>query len=137
MENWNSFFESIKDKVYSHKLKAFLDDEYKNHVIYPPRKDMFKAFELTFPKDIKVVIIGQDPYHEEHQAMGLSFSVPRGEPLPPSLVNIYKELQNDVGTKMINNGDLSYLAKQGVFLLNAYLSVRAHQPLSHKNDKII
>ena len=134
MENWNEFFESIKGKSYSLNLKSFLDEEYKNYVIYPPRKDMFKAFELTSPKDIKVVIIGQDPYHEEHQAMGLSFSVPRGEPLPPSLINIYKELQNDVGTRMVNNGDLTYLAKQGVFLLNAYLSVRAHQPLSHKNE---
>ena len=134
MENWDKFFDEVKTKQYAIDLKSFLDEEYAHYVIYPPRKNMFKAFELVPPEKIKVVIIGQDPYHEENQAMGLSFSVPRGEVLPPSLRNIYKEIQNDVGTHMINNGDLTYLANQGVFLINAYLSVRAHQPLSHKNE---
>ncbi len=134
MENWSEFFESVKNKDYSLKLKSFLDEEYEKFTIYPSRENMFNAFRFTSPENIKVVIIGQDPYHEEGQAMGLSFSVPKGITLPPSLINIYKEIQNDVGTKMKNNGDLTYLAKQGVFLLNAYLTVRAHQPLSHKNE---
>lgn len=134
MQNWDTFFNEVKAKKYAIDLKEFLDEEYSRYVIYPPRKNMYKAFELVSPKDIKVVIIGQDPYHEPNQAMGLSFSVPRGETLPPSLRNIYKEIENDIGVRMINNGDLTYLAKQGVFLINAYLSVREHQPLSHKNE---
>ncbi len=132
MKNWSAFFKEVEKKEYAKELKTFLDDEFSKYVIYPKRENMFKAFELTSPENIKVVIIGQDPYHEENQAMGLSFSVPRGQTLPPSLVNIYKEIQNDLGVQMKNNGDLTYLAKQGVFLINAYLSVREHQPLSHK-----
>ena len=92
---------------------------------------MFKAFELTSPKDLKIVIVGQDPYHEPNQAMGLSFSVPEGVKLPPSLVNIYKEIYNDLKIVMRNSGDLTYLAKQGVLLINAYLTVRKSQTLSH------
>lgn len=95
---------------------------------------MFRAFDLTPPKTIKVVIIGQDPYHEPGQAMGMSFSVPKGCPLPPSLVNIYKEIQNDLQVPIRNNGDLSYLATQGVLLLNALLSVRSGEPLSHRGQ---
>ena len=132
MNSWDEFFNQIKCKDYAKELSAFLDEEYATHVIYPSRENMFNAFKFTPVENIKVVIVGQDPYHEPNQAMGLSFSVPRGEKLPPSLVNIYKEIQNDLGIRMRDNGDLTYLAKQGVFLINAYLTVREHEPLSHK-----
>lgn len=135
MNNWDTLFTQTKSKDYSKSLHTFLNEEYQNKTIYPPRKDMFKAFELTAPQDIKMVIIGQDPYHEPGQAMGLSFSVPSGEILPPSLRNIYKELDDDLGTHMRNDGDLTYLARQGVLLLNAYLTVRQGQPLSHHIDE--
>jgi uracil-DNA glycosylase len=94
---------------------------------------VYQAFKLTKPKDLKVVIIGQDPYHNPGQAMGMSFSVPRGIEPPPSLINIYKEIEDDLGVKMdFGNGDLTPWAMQGVLLLNAYLTVRAGLPLSHK-----
>ena len=135
MTSWKEFFEIVKAKDYSKSLKEFLDYEYSHEVIYPPRRDMYKAFELTNKEDVKVVIIGQDPYHEPGQAMGLSFSVPSGTRLPPSLVNIYKELEDDLGVKMRNDGDLTYLAKQGVLLINAYLTVRKSAPLSHHRNE--
>jgi len=131
MNNKWPIFETIKSKEYSLKLKNFLDSEYSNHVIYPPRELMFNAFNLLSPNDLKVVIIGQDPYHEPHQAMGLSFSVPEGVEIPPSLINIYKEIEQEFNIKMKQSGDLTYLAKQGCLLLNSVLSVRAHQALSH------
>ncbi len=129
--SWKLFFKEEQNKEYSKELHAFLEEEYQNYTIYPPRRLMFNAFNLTPFNEVKVVIIGQDPYHEPNQAMGLSFSVPDGIPLPPSLINIYKEIENDLGIKMNHNGDLTYLAKQGVLLLNAILSVRRGQPLSH------
>lgn len=132
MNSWDDFFSQIQDKKYFNDLIDFLDFEYSNYIIYPPRNELFKAFKLTSPENIKVVIIGQDPYHEENQAMGLSFSVPSTTKLPPSLKNIFKEIENDLNLNMKNNGDLTYLAKQGVFLFNSYLTVRAHEPLSHK-----
>ena len=129
---WNEFFKDQQNKDYSIRLHKFLDGEYENHTCYPPRKSMFKAFELTPLEKVKVVIIGQDPYHEEGQAMGLSFSVPKGIRVPPSLVNIYKEIEDEYGVTMNkSNGDLTYLANQGVLLLNSILSVRAKQALSH------
>ena len=129
---WNEFFKTVAQKDYSETLNHFLNVEYKNNVIYPLRENMFNAFKLTPLKNVKVVIIGQDPYHEPNQAMGLSFSVPKGVKLPPSLVNIYKEIENEYDTKMdMFNGDLTYLAKQGVLLLNSILTVRAHEPMSH------
>ena len=132
MNSWNKLFEEIKNKEYSKTLKAFLDKEYSEHVCYPPRRLMFNAFEQTNLEDLKVVVVGQDPYHEPGQAMGLSFSVPEGIEVPPSLVNIYKEIYNEYKIPFdMKNGDLTYLAKQGVLLLNALLSVRAHQALSH------
>ncbi|MCR5333187.1 MAG: uracil-DNA glycosylase [Bacilli bacterium] len=131
LKDWSHFFNEVKSKDYSKRLNEFLDSEYKSHTIYPKRELMFNAFELTSPQDIKVVILGQDPYHNPNQAMGLSFSVPHGEKLPPSLVNIYKEIENDLGLHMKNDGDLSYLGRQGILLINAYLSVRENQPLSH------
>lgn len=130
--SWEQLFKSIAEKGYSKTLKSFLDEEYATHVVYPPRHLMFNAFNLTTPENIKVVIIGQDPYHEPNQAMGLSFSVPSTTPLPPSLLNIYKEIEGDLGVTMKRNGDLTYLAKQGVLLLNAYLSVRQSEALSHR-----
>ena len=116
---WSEFFKSIQDKEYSIRLHKFLDSEYQNHVCSPLNK-------------VKVVIIGQDPYHEPGQAMGLSFSVPNTVKVPPSLINIYKEISDEYDTTVdMSSGDLTYLAKQGVLLLNSILSVRAHAPLSH------
>ena len=134
-KSWEPFFKSIEEKDYYRSLMTFLDDEYSRKTIYPKRELLFNAFELTDVKNIKVVILGQDPYHNPNQAMGLSFSVPNGEALPPSLQNIFKEIENDLKIKMTKNGDLSYLAKRGVFLVNAYLTVEAHKPLSHKRSE--
>lgn len=134
-KSWESFFKSIEEKDYYHSLLSFLDDEYSHKTIYPKKELLFNAFQLTNVNNIKVVILGQDPYHNPNQAMGLSFSVPKGEVLPPSLQNIFKEIENDLKIKMTKNGDLSYLAKQGVFLVNAYLTVEAHKPLSHKRSE--
>ncbi len=133
--SWDDFFESIKDKDYFKSLMSFLDEEYKTKTIYPKKELIFNAFKLTPVEKIKVVIIGQDPYINENQAMGLSFSVPSGEALPPSLKNIYCEIENDLSLSMKENGDLTYLAKQGVFLINAYLTVVAHSSLSHKRKE--
>ena len=130
---WNEFFKEIKEKDYCKELKNFLDEEYKNHVIYPARENIFNAFKLTPLEDVKVVIFGQDPYHEPGQAMGLAFSVPRGIKAPPSLVNICKEIKNEYGEWPLS-GDLTYLSRQGVLLLNSVLTVREHVPLSHNND---
>ena len=135
MNSWKTFFNEVSQKEYSKSLHEFLDREYSTQTIYPPRRLMFNAFELTEVENLKVVIIGQDPYHQPGQAMGLSFSVPSGVKLPPSLVNVYKEIESDIGAKMRNDGDLTYLAKQGVLLINAYLSVREGQPLSHHREE--
>ncbi len=136
LSDWKEFFEEIKAKPYSKTLKSFLDEEYREFVVYPPREKMFAAFDNLSPSLLKAVIIGQDPYHNPGQAMGLSFSVPKGVPLPPSLKNVYKEIENDLNIKMnFDNGDLTPWAKQGVLLLNAYLSVRAGKPLSHKRPE--
>lgn len=101
--------------------------------IYPKHEDVFKAFELVNPADVKVVIIGQDPYHEPDQAMGLAFSVPDGTPIPRSLKNIFKELKSDIGCDVPSSGNLTSWAKQGVLLLNTVLTVEAHKANSHKN----
>ena len=132
IKTWNEFFKSIQDKDYSISLHEFLDKQYRDFTCYPPRELLFNAFRLTPLANVKVVIIGQDPYHEPGQAMGLSFSVPKGIQVPPSLVNIYKEIYNEYKTPIdMKNGDLTYLAKQGVLLFNSLLSVRAHEPMSH------
>lgn len=129
---WPEFFKEIQNEEYSISLHKFLDDEYANHVCYPPRNLLFNAFRLTPLKKVKVVIIGQDPFHEPNQAMGLSFSVPKGVKVPPSLINIYKEIYDEYQIPLdFTSGDLTYLADQGVLLLNSILSVRAHEPLSH------
>lgn len=132
IKDWEPLFKAIGNKEYSKTLHSFLDKEYKKETIYPPRDMVFQAFKLTKPSDLKVVIIGQDPYHNPGQAMGLSFSVPRGIDPPPSLINVYKEIRNDLGLEMnFDNGDLTPWAEQGILLLNAYLTVRAHVALSH------
>lgn len=129
---WEEVFRTIKSKDYAIALSKFLDEEYANHVIYPKRKDMFNAFKLTPLENVKVVIFGQDPYHEPGQAMGLCFSVPDNVKTPPSLINIYKEIEIEYKTVISNKGgDLTYLAKQGVLLLNTILTVREHMPMSH------
>ena len=131
-KTWNEFFNEHKKDEYCINLHHFLDTEYDQYVCYPPRDKLFAAFRLTPLEEVKVVIIGQDPYHEPNQAMGLSFSVPKGVKVPPSLVNIFKEIKDEYNKPMnFNNGDLTYLATQGVLLLNSILSVREHDPMSH------
>ena len=134
LSDWKPLFDAVKEQEYAEHLHQFLDAEYAHGVVYPPRDLVFQAFRLTSPKDLKVVIIGQDPYHNPGQAMGLSFSVPKGIDPPPSLINIYKEIHADIGCPMnFNNGDLTPWAKQGILLLNAYLTVRCGVALSHKH----
>lgn len=136
ISDWKAFFEEVSAKEYSKTLHEFLGKEYATSVVYPPRNLMYNAFSLTSPSTLKVVIVGQDPYHNPGEAMGLSFSVPKGVSLPPSLSNIYKEIENDLGISMdFSNGDLTSWGKQGVLLLNAYLTVREHAPLSHKREE--
>ncbi len=118
-------------KPYYKKLYEFVKQEYNTTQIFPPSDDIFNAFHLTPLSEVKVVIIGQDPYHEPGQAHGLCFSVKPGVDIPPSLVNIYKELQDDLGCYIPNNGYLVKWAKQGVLLLNTVLTVRAHRANSH------
>ncbi|MDY5669763.1 MAG: uracil-DNA glycosylase [Bacilli bacterium] len=130
-KSWNKFFEKEKEQEYFKNLLSRLDEEYNNKIIYPERENLFRAFKETKLDDVKVVILGQDPFHEEQQATGLAFSVPGGLKLPPSLKNIYQEIENEYNYLMLNNGDLTYLARQGVLLINAFLSVEAHKPLSH------
>lgn len=135
-KSWNEFFKKLQNEDFCIKLNEFLNKEYDSYTCYPPRNLLFNAFRLTPLDKVKVVIIGQDPYHEPNQAMGLSFSVPKGVKVPPSLVNIYKEIAQEYNCKMdFSSGDLTYLANQGVLLLNSILSVRAHQALSHNIDE--
>lgn len=130
-----SWYEAIKDEFerpYFTDLKAFLVTEKQSYVVFPPSKKIFSAFDLTPYDNVKVVILGQDPYHGEGQANGLCFSVSDGIKPPPSLVNIFKELQNDCGCIIPKSGNLEGWAKQGVFLLNATLTVRANTAGSHQ-----
>ena len=131
-ESWRRHIGAEFDKQYFIDLTEFVRREYANHTCYPPGRLIFNAFNLCPFDSVKVVIIGQDPYHEPGQAHGLSFSVGEGVPLPPSLVNIFKEIQLDLGTPMPASGDLTRWAEQGVLLLNATLTVRAHQAASHQ-----
>lgn len=132
----NDWLNTIKcefAKPYYKELYQFVLDEYNTHVVYPPADDIFNAFHLTPLSQVKVLILGQDPYHNEHQAHGLCFSVLPDQPeIPPSLQNIYKELQEDLGCAIPNNGYLEKWAKQGVLMLNTVLTVRAHQANSHQ-----
>ncbi len=131
-ESWKRELASEFDKDYFIKLTDFVRAEYlSGKQIYPAARNIFNAFNLCPIDDVKVVIIGQDPYHEPGQAMGLCFSVPDGITLPPSLVNIYTEIKNDLGRPSSTHGDLTYWAKQGVLLLNSTLTVQAHLAASH------
>ena len=131
--DWLPALKGEFQKEYYKKLFEFVKQEYSSHVVYPPSDDIFNALHLTPLKDVKVLILGQDPYHEPGQAHGLSFSVlPEKADTPPSLVNIYKELHDDLGCYVPNNGYLKKWADQGVLLLNTVLTVRAHQANSHK-----
>ena len=130
--DWLPALEPEFKKDYYKNLYKFVISEYNTRTIYPPADDIFNALHLTPLKDVKVLILGQDPYHEPGQAHGLSFSVLPGQDTPPSLVNIYSELQNDLGCYIPNNGYLKKWADQGVLLLNTVLTVRAHNANSHK-----
>lgn len=131
-DSWKSRLGEEFSKPYFQQIALHLKTEKAaGKTIYPPGSLIFNAFRLTSFNDVKVVIIGQDPYHGPGQAMGLSFSVPKGVTTPPSLINIYKELKQDIGLTIPSHGDLSHWATQGVLLLNASLSVRANEPNSH------
>lgn len=131
-ETWRARLQPEFDKPYFESLTDFVRTEYHNGTVYPPGKLIFNAFDLCPFDQVKVVIIGQDPYHEPGQAQGLAFSVPDGVRIPPSLVNIYKEIHDDTGRDIPLSGDLSRWSRQGVLLLNATLTVRAHQAGSHQ-----
>lgn len=132
-ESWKRVLSSEFEKEYFKTLRDFIHSEYRNKTIYPPAKQIFNAFDSCPFESVKVVILGQDPYHEPSQAHGLSFSVLPPCPPPPSLVNIYKEIRSDVGTLVRANGDLTAWSRQGVLLLNATLTVEAHKAGSHQN----
>jgi len=132
-KSWKKVLQEEFDKPYFEELANFVRDEYKSKTVFPPPKDIFKAFDLCPFDKVKVVILGQDPYHGPGQAHGLCFSVNHGVQSPPSLINIYKEIQSDIGGEIPSHGNLEHWAKQGVFLLNAILSVIAHMPTSHQN----
>ncbi|WP_019121269.1 uracil-DNA glycosylase [Brevibacillus massiliensis] len=130
--DWETLLEADFQADYYVRLQRFLDEQYRHEVVYPERDELFTALRLTSYADTKVVILGQDPYHGPGQAHGLSFSVKPGAKIPPSLKNIYKELQDDLGCYIPNNGYLVKWAEQGVLLLNTVLTVRAGSPNSHK-----
>lgn len=130
--DWDGLLEEELNKEYFQKLIDFVKKEYKEKTIYPKQSDIFNAFRYTSYKDVKVVILGQDPYHGENQAEGLSFSVKKGIKKPPSLVNIYKELQSDLNIPIEENGSLVKWANQGVLLLNAVLTVEKDKAASHQ-----
>lgn len=142
--DWDFYLQDEVQKPYFLKLLNVIDQEYDTYTCYPPKNQIFNAFCLTSYKNTKVLLLGQDPYHNPNQAMGLAFSVPSGTILPPSLQNIFKELESDLNIKNIQSGDLTNWAESGVLLLNAILTVRKNQPLSHSGygwekftDKVI
>ena len=130
--DWDAILKGTFETESYRELRTFLANEYRTRTVYPGMYDIFNALKLTSFSDCKVVILGQDPYHGEGQTHGLSFSVRDGGQPPPSLLNIFKELQDDVGIPAPQTGNLTCWAKQGVLLLNTVLTVRAHQPNSHK-----
>lgn len=130
---WDDILKGEFDKEYYLRLREFLKYEYGHYHIYPNMYDIFNALKYTSYSDVKAVILGQDPYHQPGQAHGLCFSVKKGTPLPPSLQNIYKELQSDLGIPPASHGELISWAKNGVLLMNTVLTVRESQPNSHKN----
>lgn len=132
-QNWKAYLEEEFKKDYFKNLTIFLKEELKNKTVYPPKEDWYNALSLA-PENVKVVIIGQDPYHGPNQAHGLSFSVKKGVRLPPSLQNIYKEIEAEFGIKMSTSGDLSAWLNQGVLLLNSVLTVQASNAGSHQKQ---
>lgn len=130
--SWKQHLAEEWDKDYFVKLTDFVRQEYRTKTIFPPAAKIFAAFDACPFDHVKVVILGQDPYHDVGQANGLCFSVEPGIPMPPSLINIFKEIKSDIGTEMPENGDLSRWAEQGVLLLNATLTVEAHKAASHQ-----
>ncbi len=132
--SWREHLQREFDAPYFAQLVAFVRQEYQQGKVYPPGRLIFNAFDQCPFDQVKVVIIGQDPYHEPGQAQGLCFSVPNGVQIPPSLVNIYKEIESDLGVKCPPSGDLTRWARQGVLLLNATLTVREHQAGSHQRQ---
>ncbi|MBL7112839.1 MAG: uracil-DNA glycosylase [Bacteroidales bacterium] len=132
-ESWKNNLTNEFSQPYFYSLKQFLVEEKKQYTLYPPGSQIFAAFDKTPYDSVKVVILGQDPYHGKGQAHGLCFSVPPGIKAPPSLVNIFKEIQNDLGIPIPSHGNLSAWTSQGILLLNATLTVRANQPGSHQN----
>ncbi len=131
--DWDQILEIIEKSTGFKKFMQMINEKYNTSVVYPPKNYVFNALKLTSYKDTKVVIVGQDPYHGEGEAHGLSFSVQKGIKIPPSLQNIYKELYNDLGIKPAPYGDLTKWAKEGVLLLNAVLTVEKDKPASHRN----
>ncbi len=132
--DWLSVIGEEFQKPYYLQLRQFLISEYRGGAVYPPMDDIFNAFHYTPLGKVKVVILGQDPYHEPGQAHGLAFSVQPGTPVPPSLRNMYQELADDLGCRVPNNGCLKKWAEQGVLLLNTVLTVRAHEANSHRGQ---
>ncbi|QYG92313.1 uracil-DNA glycosylase [Iamia sp. SCSIO 61187] len=130
--DWNPILRAELEQPYFGALRSFVDDERRRHEVFPPAEDVFAALHLTPYAAVKVLILGQDPYHGPGQAHGLCFSVRPGVDVPPSLVNIYKELESDLGIPRPDHGCLDAWARQGVLLLNATLTVRARQPASHQ-----
>lgn len=131
MTTWKKILEKEQKQLYYQELIAFVRQERKEHIVYPPEGQVFTCFNLTPYENVKVVILGQDPYHQPNQAMGLAFSVQKEQPLPKSLINIFKELESDLGIKN-TNGDLSHWAQQGVFMMNTLMTVRESEPMSHQ-----
>lgn len=130
--DWDGILKDEFTKEYYLKLREFLKQEYRSHTVYPDMYSIFNALKMTPYENVKAVILGQDPYHEPNQAFGLCFAVKDGTKLPPSLVNIYKEMQSDLGIPPAKSGDLSCWARQGVLLLNTVLTVRGGSANSHK-----
>lgn len=129
-ESWREFLNSEFEKPYFKELSSFLHSEYEHKTIFPPKKLVFSAFTTNLD-EVKVVILGQDPYHTPGAAEGLAFSVPSSQPIPPSLINIYKEIDSDIGYHKNPSGSLRNWQRQGVLLLNTVLTVEAHRPKSH------
>ncbi len=132
-KSWKAVLQPEFDKPYFELLTSFVRHEYQTKQCFPPARLIFSAFDLCPFDKVRVVIIGQDPYHDVGQAQGLCFSVPEGVAIPPSLMNIYKELEHDLGIPVPHSGNLQHWAEQGVLLLNATLTVEAHRPGSHQN----
>lgn len=132
MDKWKDIIQLEKEKDYFNTLETFITNRYKESKVYPPKGKIFNAFDLTAYENLKVVILGQDPYHQPNQAQGLAFSTPKEIKNPPSMVNILKEINSDIGSSICIDGDLTPWARQGVLLINAVLTVEDSSPNSHK-----